>query len=84
MTELAEPFAMSLPASSKHLKVLEKAGLISQDRHAQWRPRRLEAAPLREASDWLGLYRRHWEESFERLDEYLKSIQEGDPDGKPR
>ena len=75
VTELAEPFEMSLPAVSKHLKVLERAGLIARGRQAQWRPCRLEAAPLKEAADWLEEYRRFWEESFERLDEYLRELQ---------
>ena len=72
VTELAEPFAMSLPAVSKHLKVLERAGLVSRGREAQWRPRRLDGAPLKEAADWLEAYRRFWDGSFDRLDEYLK------------
>jgi len=75
VTELAEPFAMSLPAVSKHLKVLERAGLIARGRQAQWRPARLNADRLKDASDWLGHYRRFWEESFDRLDEYLKEMQ---------
>ena len=75
VTELAEPFAMSLPAVSKHLKVLERAGLITRGRHAQWRPCRLEPAPLKEASDWLEEYRRLWEERLDRLDEYLRELQ---------
>ena len=75
VTELAEPFAMSLPAVSKHLKVLERAGLIARARDAQWRPSRLEAGPLREASGWLEGYRRHWEQSFDRLDAYLRELQ---------
>lgn len=73
--ELAKPFDMSLPAISKHLKVLEKAKLIRRGKDAQWRPCALEAAPLKEASDWIGEYRQFWEASFERLDEYLKEIQ---------
>ena len=72
--ELAEPFAMSLPAVSKHLKVLEHAGLISRSREAQWRPCRLDPAPLRGAADWIEDYRQFWEESFDRLDEYLAEI----------
>jgi DNA-binding transcriptional ArsR family regulator len=76
VTELAEPFAMSLPAVSKHLKVLEKAGLIARGREAQWRPCRLEAGPLKGVSDWMDTYRRFWEESFERLDEYLQELQQ--------
>jgi DNA-binding transcriptional ArsR family regulator len=75
VTELAEPFEMSLPAVSKHLKVLERAGLIARGREAQWRPCRLEAAPLKAADEWLERYRRHWEESFDRLDEYLSELQ---------
>ena len=81
--ELAEPFAMSLPAVSKHLKVLQKAGLISRGREAQWRPCRLEAEPLRDLADWLENYRRFWDESLDRLDAYLKKLQQGDPDGRP-
>jgi len=76
VTELAEPFDMSLPAISKHLKVLERAGLIARGRAAQWRPCRLEAGPLRDASDWLEHYRRFWEQSFDRLDGYLKTLQQ--------
>ena len=75
VTELAEPFAMSLPAVSKHLKVLENAGLITRTRAAQWRPCRLEAAPLKQATDWLAEYRRFWESSFDRLDEHLRELQ---------
>jgi DNA-binding transcriptional ArsR family regulator len=71
VTELAEPFAMSLPAISKHLKVLERAGLVTRSREAQWRPCRLAAGPLKDAADWLDHYRRFWEESFDRLDDYL-------------
>ena len=74
--EIAQPFRMTLPAISKHLKVLEKAKLIRRGRDKQWRPCTLEAAPLKDASDWIGDYRRFWEESFDRLDEYLKEIQE--------
>jgi DNA-binding transcriptional ArsR family regulator len=73
--DLAAPFDMSQPAISKHLRVLEKAGLIEQGRQAQWRPRRLQAGPLREVADWVGHYRRHWEESFERLDTYLREVE---------
>ncbi|HUR98443.1 MAG TPA: metalloregulator ArsR/SmtB family transcription factor [Pyrinomonadaceae bacterium] len=73
--EIAQPFEMSLPAISKHLKVLEKAKLIRRGKDAQWRPCALEAAPLKQASDWIGDYRQFWEESFDRLDEYLKEIQ---------
>ncbi len=75
VTELAEPFDMSLPAVSKHLKVLERAGLIARGREAQWRPSRLEASPLREVADWVSDYRHFWEESFERLDDYLLKLQ---------
>jgi DNA-binding transcriptional ArsR family regulator len=74
VTELAAPFAMSLPAVSKHLKVLERAGLIERGREAQWRPCRLQAEPLKEADQWIEQYRRHWEESFDRLDEYLQEL----------
>ncbi len=76
VTELAEPFAMSLPAISKHLKVLERAGLIKRGREAQWRPCRLQAGPLKEASDWLEHYREFWEQSFDRLEEYLRKLQQ--------
>ena len=75
VTELAEPFEMSLPAVTKHLKVLEKAGLITRGRHAQWRPCRLKAAPLQDVSDWVEQYRRFWEEKLDRLGEYLKELQ---------
>src|SRR5665213_3454384 len=73
--ELAEPFEMSLPAVSKHLKVLERAGLISRSREAQWRPCRLQGAPLRDIADWLESYRRFWDESLDRLDGYLVEVQ---------
>jgi DNA-binding transcriptional ArsR family regulator len=76
VTELAKPFEMSLPAVSKHLKVLEQAGLIARGREAQWRPCRLEAGPLKDAEEWIGGYRRFWEESFYRLDEYLRGLKE--------
>jgi DNA-binding transcriptional ArsR family regulator len=76
VSELAEPFAISLPAISKHLKVLERAGLILRGRDAQRRPCRLRAAPLGDAAQWLGDYRQFWEESFDRLDEYLQVLQE--------
>lgn len=72
---LAKPFRMSLPAISKHLKVLERSGLITRGRDAQWRPCRLEAAPMKRAADWLENYRRYWERSFERLDDYLRKLQ---------
>jgi DNA-binding transcriptional ArsR family regulator len=74
--DLSEPFDMSQPAISKHLRVLERAGLIEQGRQAQWRPRRLRAGPLRDVADWVGEYRRHWEESFERLDAFLRDVQD--------
>jgi len=73
--ELAEPFKISMPAISKHLKVLEHAGLIERGREAQWRPAQLQAAPLKDVSQWLESYRKNWEESFDRLDEYLRKIQ---------
>jgi DNA-binding transcriptional ArsR family regulator len=76
VTELAAPFKMSMPAVSKHLKVLERAGLIERGRDAQWRPCRLKAKPLREVADWVEHYRRFWDESFDRLDEYLRELQE--------
>jgi DNA-binding transcriptional ArsR family regulator len=76
VTQLAEPFGISQPAISKHLKVLERAGLISQGRQAQWRPRRLEAAPLKDIAAWLAHYRHFWEASFDRLDEYLVDLQQ--------
>ena len=75
VTELAEPFTMSLPAVSKHLKVLEHAGLITRGREAQWRPCRLDAGPLKDAADWLEHYRRFWEQSFDRLGDYLDELQ---------
>jgi DNA-binding transcriptional ArsR family regulator len=74
VTELAEPFQMSLPAVSKHLKVLERAGLITRNNQAQWRYCRLEPAPLKEVADWVGGYKRFWDESYERLDEYLEGL----------
>ncbi len=83
VTELAEPFDMSLPAVSKHLKVLERAGLVARTREAQWRPCRLEAGPLKDANDWLEHYRRFWEQSFDRLESYLDELQmKGKPDGR--
>jgi DNA-binding transcriptional ArsR family regulator len=75
VTELAAPFRISLPGVSKHLKVLQRAGLIARSREAQWRPCRLEAAPLKKVAEWAERYRRFWEESFDRLDEYLKELQ---------
>src|SRR6476469_7585630 len=75
VTELAEPFDISLPAVSRHLKVLERAGLIAREQNAQWRPRRLEPAGLKDAAAWLDQYRRFWEDSFDRLDSFLKAIE---------
>jgi DNA-binding transcriptional ArsR family regulator len=75
VTELAQPFSMSLPAVSKHLKVLERAGLIERGRDAQWRPCRLQAGPLKDAADWLDHYRSFWNESLDRLDDYLRQLQ---------
>lgn len=80
VTELAEPFDISLPAISRHLKVLERAGLIERGREAQWRPARLAAAPLREVDGWLDQYRRHWEESFDRLEAYLRELESRESD----
>ncbi len=77
VNELAAPFAMTLPAISKHLKVLERAGLISRGREAQWRPCKLEAEPLKEASEWVDRYRRFWESSFDKLDAHLKNLMKG-------
>ena len=74
VTELAEPFDMSLPAVTKHLKVLQRAGLISQSREAQWRPCKLQARPMREAAEWMEPYRRHWEQRFDRLEDFLREI----------
>jgi len=74
VTELAKPFDLSLPGISKHLKVLQRAGLITQSRNAQWRPCRLEPGRLREASEWVGEYRRFWDESFQRLDDVLQEL----------
>ncbi|MGB6562468.1 MAG: metalloregulator ArsR/SmtB family transcription factor [Candidatus Binataceae bacterium] len=78
VSELGEPFEMSGPAISKHLRVLERAGLISRGREAQWRPCRLVGAPLKDAADWLEEYRRFWEDSFDRLDDYLRELQAKD------
>ena len=74
VTELAEPFEMSMPAISKHLKVLERAGLIARSREAQWRPCRLEAGPLKDVAAWVEHYRRFWQQSFDRLDDYLREL----------
>jgi DNA-binding transcriptional ArsR family regulator len=86
VTELAAPFDMTLPAVTKHLKVLERAGLITRGRNAQWRPCKLAAGPLKDVADWVTQYRQFWDESFTRLDEYLKELQQQDdkkekPDG---
>jgi DNA-binding transcriptional ArsR family regulator len=81
VNDLAAPFAMSLPAISRHLKVLENAGLVSRSRAAQWRPAKLEPLAMKGIADWIDQYRHFWEPSFERLDAYLKSIQSGDDDG---
>ena len=75
--ELSAPFAMSGPAVSKHLRVLERAGLISRGRDAQWRPRRLEATPIKDVAEWAETYRRFWDKNFERLDEYLQRMKDG-------
>src|SRR5271170_8110767 len=75
VTELAKPFDMTLPGISKHLKVLERAGLIARGREAQWRPCRLQASPLKDAANWIEHYRRFWEQSFDRLEDYLKELQ---------
>ena len=80
VTELAAPFAISLPAISRHLKVLERAGLITRTRSAQWRGSRLEAEPLREATAWMERYRRFWDESFDRLDAHLARLQADPPE----
>jgi DNA-binding transcriptional ArsR family regulator len=83
VTELARPFAMSLPAVSKHLKVLQRAGLIARGRDAQWRPCRLQAGPLKDVAGWLEDYRTFWEQSLDRLDDYLHELQAKDGRGKP-
>lgn len=82
VNELAEPFDISLPAVSRHLKVLEQAGLISRGREAQWRPCKLEAGPLRDLDGWLAHYRRFWEGSFDKMDAYLATLTKGDPHGR--
>jgi DNA-binding transcriptional ArsR family regulator len=81
--DLSAPFAMTQPAISKHLRVLERAGLVERGHEAQWRPRRLRAGPLKEVADWVGQYRPHWDQSFERLDAYLRREQARST-GKPR
>jgi DNA-binding transcriptional ArsR family regulator len=75
VTEIAAPFAMSMPAVSRHLKVLERAGLITRGREAQWRPCRISAAPLKDVADWVAHYQRFWTESFDRIDDYLRDVQ---------
>jgi DNA-binding transcriptional ArsR family regulator len=82
--ELSAPFKMSGPAVSKHLRVLERAGLVTRGREAQWRPRRLEAAPLKEVAEWAENYRRFWDASYDRLDEYLKHLKEKEGDHEHR
>jgi DNA-binding transcriptional ArsR family regulator len=84
VSELAKPFKMSLPAVSKHLKVLERAGLIERSRDAQWRPCRLKPRRLKAASEWLDGYRQFWEQTLDRLQEYLKEIQEREHDGRKK
>jgi len=84
VTELASPFAMSMPAISKHLKVLERAGLIARGREAQWRPCRLRAGPLQDVAGWIEHYRRFWEESFDRLDDYLRELKRQDSKNKEK
>jgi DNA-binding transcriptional ArsR family regulator len=84
VTELAEPFAMSLPGISKHLRVLERVGLITRGRQAQWRPCRLEAGRLKDVANWLEHYRRFWDESFDRLDEYLRDLQAQEKNAKDK
>jgi DNA-binding transcriptional ArsR family regulator len=82
VNELAAPFDISLPAVSRHLKVLETAGLISRGREAQWRPCRIEAGPLKDLAGWLAHYRRFWDDSFDNLEAYLADLTKGDPDGR--
>lgn len=82
VSELTEPFDISMPAISRHLKVLEQAGLVARSRNAQWRPVQLNAAPLAEVAGWVERYRRHWETQFDRMDAYLAELQKGDPDAK--
>jgi len=88
VTDLAKPFKMTLPAISKHLKVLERAGLVQRSRQAQWRPCQLNAQPLRDVADWVGQYRRFWEERLDRLEDYLRELQvrpksDSDAEGSP-
>jgi DNA-binding transcriptional ArsR family regulator len=84
VNELAKPFAISLPAVSRHLKVLEHAGLISRGREAQWRPCKLEVKNLKAVDDWLSVYRRFWEESFDRMAAYIDELKQGDSDDRPK
>jgi DNA-binding transcriptional ArsR family regulator len=84
VTELAAPFQMTMPAVSKHLKVLERAGLIARGREAQWRPCRIEGEPLRDVAEWMEPYRRFWDERFERLDEYLQEMKKEKRNGRKR
>ena len=84
VTQLAEPFDMTQPAISKHLRVLERAGLVVRGRQAQWRPAKLQAAPLKEASDWVEQYRQNWEETFDRLGAYLQTMQAGQQENEAR
>lgn len=82
VSELTAPFDISMPAISRHLKVLEQAGLVARSRNAQWRPVQLNAAPLAEVAGWVERYRRHWQTEFDRMDAYLAELQKGDPDAK--
>jgi DNA-binding transcriptional ArsR family regulator len=82
VSELTEPFDISMPAISRHLKVLEQAGLVARTRHAQWRPVQLNATPLAEVAGWVEHYRRHWDRQFDRMDAYLAELQKGDRDAK--
>jgi DNA-binding transcriptional ArsR family regulator len=82
VSELTAPFDISMPAISRHLKVLEQAGLVARSRNAQWRPVQLNAAPLAEVAGWVERYRRHWQSEFDRMDAYLAELQKGDPDAK--
>src|ERR1700674_3961624 len=84
VTELAAPFQMTMPAVSKHLKVLERAGLIARGREAQWRPRRLDGEPLRDVAEWMEQYRSFWDETFDRLDDYLQEMKKENEDGRKR
>ena len=82
VSDLAAPFEISMPAISRHLKVLEQAGLVARTRQAQWRPVQLTAAPLAEVAGWVDRYRQHWQGQFDRMDAYLAELQKGDPDAK--